>query len=133
MKLGNKWHMSVVWESLGKPCGKCEGNCAFRRNPRRLQREWQRTPISSNWFKVVTKAYFDQENCHLTKSSDPVLGDLGRALFERSDISCFVEYFLKVDHKSFYTIGISYCKYRTNVMTDCAEIISTAKQIKKLI
>ena len=131
---GDKWRMTVTWESLGKPCVSCTNTCEFRElgGRKRLQEEWQDVHVTSGWFKTVSKAYLDKSTYHLTSVTDKKIGKEELEIFQRSGIHTFVEILIKVKNKTFYTLGLSFCKKYEEEGRYIA-IIPAGKRLAKLL
>jgi hypothetical protein len=132
LAVGNNWLMSVVWESVGKPCHDCGDRCAFAKKHKRLQSEWQKEPISSEWFKIVQKSYLEREKCHATSIDDKNLGEVQRQIFKRSNIHTYMEVFIKSRKMEFFTLGLSFCDKHEGLKS-CGAVIITARQLNKLL
>jgi len=134
LKPGSNWRMTVVWEALGKPCVSCaNSDCIYKQFPRkRLQSDWDDVPVTSSWFKVVSKAYLDPQHCHVTSIEDKILGDTEKEIFRNSGIKTYVEILIKVKGMRFYTLGLSFCENHEG-LDNYSDIVIAGRKLYKLL
>ena len=134
LKPGAEWRMTVTWESLGKPCLDCEHKCVFGKTNKRkrLQQDWDNVPVSSNWFRIVSKAYLNPNQPHITYITDEDLSDIEVEVWKQAGIHSFMEILIKVKDRKFFTLGLSFCENHSIPFT-AVSIIAASRKLYRLL
>jgi len=124
--------MTVEWEEIGHACDKCITACRNRLEVKRVQKEWQKIPITDNWrHKAMNKTRSLQGEINTICKGD--LNEIHQSIFDRLDIECYKEVYVKSDQTEMYTLGLSFCGRFSNYVQAEGMIYLAAKQLRNII
>ena len=124
--------MSVLIESIGKPCTNCISKCRNVASIRRLQEEWIERPIASFWLDRMALKTLELDG-RVNHVNYDELDNLHKEIWNDVNINQFREILVKVKNDGFITLSFSFCSRFTEAENIDARLTNLANRIYKYV